>query len=117
MSRRLFTSESVTEGHSDKLCDCVADAILDAPLMVDTFGTGSVPDELLSSVLLKYADLTPEAIIETLALRKPVYRATSLYGHFGMFAKGQTWESEDIALSLGFRVQEARCTRPNKKVR
>ena len=75
-------------------------------LMVETFGTGSVPDEALSGLLLQNLELTPAAIIDILCLRRPIYRATAAYGHFGAFARGQTWESEDLAQSLRVRVQE-----------
>ena len=50
-------------------------------LMVDTFGTGIVPDELLADILLRHMELTPAAVIETLALREPVYRSAAAYGH------------------------------------
>ncbi len=73
-------------------------------LMVDTFGTGTVADSLLSAILLRNLELSPASIIETLSLRKPIYRSTSAYGHFGAFAKGQAWESEDIAQSLRLRI-------------
>ena len=69
-------------------------------LLVDTFGTGFLPDAAITEALRTGMDLTPEGIIEALALREPVYRKTAAYGHFGAFAKGQTWESEDIAQSL-----------------
>ena len=75
-------------------------------LMLETFGTGKLPDEQLADVLLRHTELTPSAIIETLCLREPIYHSTSAYGHFGAFAKRQTWESEDIAQSLLFRVQD-----------
>lgn len=69
-------------------------------LMVDTFGTGILPDDALSSLLINHVDLTPSAIIETLSLREPGYRLTASYGHFGAFTKGSTWESEALAQSL-----------------
>jgi S-adenosylmethionine synthetase len=75
-------------------------------LMVDTFGTGTVSDLRLSAILSKNLELTPSAIIETLSLHRPTYRFTSAYGHFGAYAKGQSWESEDIAQSLLFRVAD-----------
>ena len=75
-------------------------------LMVDTFGTGAVPDELLSDLLRSNVDLTPTAIIETLDLQSPVYRATAAYGHFGAFSKENPWEAEDLAHAILVRVQE-----------
>jgi S-adenosylmethionine synthetase len=52
-------------------------------VMVNTFGTGALPDEDLVRVVRKCFDLRPEAIIEALELRKPIYRQTAAYGHFG----------------------------------
>ena len=69
-------------------------------LMVNTFGTGSMPDEFISELLINNMDLTPSAIIETLDLQSPVYRATAAYGHFGAFAKENLWEAEDLAHAI-----------------
>lgn len=69
-------------------------------LMVDTFGTGSIADEQLAELLLAEIDLTPSAIIQTLALNRPGYRRTAAYGHFGQFSKECSWESENIASTL-----------------
>lgn len=69
-------------------------------LMVDTFGTGNVPDREIEEVFLNGMVLTPSDIIETLSLREPCYRQTAAYGHFGRFCKRCTWESEDIAMTL-----------------
>ncbi len=52
-------------------------------ILVDTFGTSEVPDAVLENVVRKTFDLTPAGIIKALDLRKPVYRATAAYGHFG----------------------------------
>src|SRR5919202_1848720 len=52
-------------------------------VMVDTFGTGVVPDDALERAVLEVFDLTPRAIIEALDLRKPIYTETAAYGHFG----------------------------------
>jgi S-adenosylmethionine synthetase len=62
-------------------------------LLVDTFGTGKVPDARLAEAVRKSFDLTPRAIIKTLDLRKPVFRETSVYGHFGR--SGFSWEKTD----------------------
>ncbi len=74
-------------------------------LMVNTFGTGRISDERIARLLSSEMDLTPSAIIETLALDEPIYRGTAAYGHFGQFSKGCTWESEDIATSLSHHPQ------------
>ena len=51
--------------------------------MVDTFGTGQVPDDAIMTAVRDVFDLTPRGIIKALDLRKPIYSATSAYGHFG----------------------------------
>ena len=61
--------------------------------MINTFGTGKLSDSELSDIVVKEFDLRPSAIIETLDLRKPVYRATASYGHFGK--DGFSWEKTD----------------------
>jgi S-adenosylmethionine synthetase len=60
---------------------------------VETFGTGTVPDAALTRALAKTFDARPAAIIEQLDLRRPIYRATSAYGHFGR--DGFAWEALD----------------------
>ncbi len=52
-------------------------------VMVDTFGTGYIPDSKLADVITKTFDMRPKAIIDKLQLRRPIYKATSAYGHFG----------------------------------
>jgi S-adenosylmethionine synthetase len=52
-------------------------------IMVDTFGTGTVPDVRITEAVEQVFDLTPKGIIDALDLRKPIYRATAAYGHFG----------------------------------
>ena len=66
-------------------------------IMLDTFGTGTVPDEKLTQLVRKHFDLTPAGIIERLELRRPVYSATAAYGHFGREEPGFTWELTDYA--------------------
>jgi len=69
-------------------------------VMADTFGTGTVPDEKLTAIIRDNFSLTPKGIIETLNLRRPVYRATAAYGHFGRREPGFTWEQTDKAEAL-----------------
>ena len=64
-------------------------------IMVDTFGTGKIPDEKFAALVRKHFDLTPEGIIERLDLRKPIYLKTAAYGHFGREEPGFTWELTD----------------------
>jgi S-adenosylmethionine synthetase len=52
-------------------------------VMVDTFGTGKLPDTQLERMVREVFDLTPRGIITSLKLRRPIYRPTAAYGHFG----------------------------------
>jgi S-adenosylmethionine synthetase len=63
---------------------------------VDTFGTGQLPDEEIARLVVKHFDLTPQGIIERLKLRRPVYRSTAVYGHFGREEPEFTWEYRDM---------------------
>ena len=64
-------------------------------IMVETFGTGKIADEQLTTIIQKEFDLTPHGIIQRLDLRKPIYRNTASYGHFGRDEPGFTWELTD----------------------
>ncbi|MBI4831403.1 MAG: methionine adenosyltransferase [Candidatus Lindowbacteria bacterium] len=69
-------------------------------VMVNTFGTGKVDDDLISEAVVKLVDLRPSAIIERLELRKPIYRKTTNYGHFGREDQGFKWEERTLAKDL-----------------
>jgi S-adenosylmethionine synthetase len=69
-------------------------------VMVDTFGTAAIPEEKITELVRQNFSLTPKAIIETLDLRKPVYKQTAAYGHFGRSGPGFTWEKTDRADAL-----------------
>jgi S-adenosylmethionine synthetase len=69
-------------------------------VMVDTFGTGTIPEERITEIVRENFSLTPKGIIEALDLRKPVYKATAAYGHFGRTGAGFTWERTDRADAL-----------------
>ncbi|HRP76287.1 MAG TPA: methionine adenosyltransferase [Rhodocyclaceae bacterium] len=69
-------------------------------LMVDTFGTGKISDELIVELIGKHFDLRPKAIIQTLDLLRPIYSKTATYGHFGRDEPEFTWESADKAAAL-----------------
>jgi S-adenosylmethionine synthetase len=73
-------------------------------IMVDSCGTGKVSDERLTSVVRRNFDLTPGGLIKTLKLRRPIYRATAAYGHFGREEPGFTWERTDKARALARSV-------------
>jgi S-adenosylmethionine synthetase len=67
---------------------------------VDTFGTGSVDDERISELVRGHFKLTPRGIIETLDLRRPIYKKTAAFGHFGRTEPEFTWERTDKATGL-----------------
>ncbi|MGH2457065.1 MAG: methionine adenosyltransferase [Candidatus Limnocylindria bacterium] len=67
---------------------------------VETFGTGAIPDERLEALVERHFDLRPGAIIEALDLRRPLYRATAAYGHFGRSDLDLPWERTDRAALL-----------------
>jgi S-adenosylmethionine synthetase len=69
-------------------------------VMVDTFGTGTIAEEKITELVRQNFSLTPKAIIETLNLRRPVYRPTAAFGHFGRTGEGFTWEKTDRADAL-----------------
>jgi S-adenosylmethionine synthetase len=69
-------------------------------VMVDTFGTATIPEEKITEIVRQSFSLTPKAIIETLDLRRPVYRPTAAFGHFGRTGAGFTWEKTDRADAL-----------------
>jgi S-adenosylmethionine synthetase len=73
-------------------------------VLVDTFGTGSLSDHELAQLLCKYLDLRPEAIIERFGLRRPIYRQTASYGHFGRSDLSLPWEQLDLAADLGKNI-------------
>jgi S-adenosylmethionine synthetase len=66
-------------------------------VMVETFGTSSLPEEKIAKLIREFFPLTPKGIIEALDLRRPIYRATAAYGHFGRTGPGFTWERADRA--------------------
>ena len=66
-------------------------------IMVDTFGTGKLTDEKLVNVIRENFDLRPAGIIKMLDLRRPIYRATAAYGHFGRTDIDVPWEKTDKA--------------------
>ena len=69
-------------------------------IFVETFGTGKISHEQLVALVRKHFDLTPLGIIQHLNLRRPIYRQTASYGHFGRELPAFTWEKVDKAESL-----------------
>ncbi len=75
-------------------------------VMVDTFGTGTVSDDVLSKAVSKVFDLRPAAIIRDLDLRRPIYRQLAAYGHMGREELGVAWEKLDKVDALKKAVEE-----------
>jgi len=69
-------------------------------MFVDTFGTGTLPDEQIQAAVLEVFDLRPAAIIRDLELLRPIYSQTAAYGHFGRTELDFTWEATDRADAL-----------------
>ncbi len=69
-------------------------------VMVDSFGTATVDEEKITQLVREHFKLTPKGIIETLDLRRPIYKPTAAYGHFGRSGPGFTWEKTDRADAL-----------------
>jgi S-adenosylmethionine synthetase len=74
--------------------------------MVNTYGTGKLPDEALAKLVRKVFPLSPHGIIDHLKLRKPVYLKTAAYGHFGRM--GFAWERVDATDELLTKAKRAR---------
>jgi S-adenosylmethionine synthetase len=69
-------------------------------VLVDTSGTGTISDDQISALVRKHFDLTPKGIIDGLKLRRPIYRKTAAFGHFGRTEPEFTWEHTDKAAAL-----------------
>jgi S-adenosylmethionine synthetase len=73
-------------------------------VMVDTFGTGPVEDTRLAEIVRGVFPLTPKGIIDYLDLRRPIFKQTAAFGHFGRTEPGFTWEKTDKASVLKFEA-------------
>jgi len=76
-------------------------------LMVDTFGTGKIPDDRLAAIVYKHFDLRPGLIIKNLDLRRPLYKQVASYGHFGRNELNLPWEKTDKAKELRKAAERA----------
>jgi S-adenosylmethionine synthetase len=100
---RHIAKNIVASGLADECLIQVAYAIGVAQpvsVHVNTFGTGRIPDAELDRVIIKEIDMTPRGIIKRLNLRRPIYRKTAAYGHFGRNDKDFTWEKLDLVNTL-----------------
>ncbi len=69
-------------------------------VMAETFGTSTISDEKITKLIREFFPLTPKGIMEALDLRRPIYRPTAAYGHFGRTGPGFTWERTDRAEAI-----------------
>ena len=100
---RYIAKNCVAAGLGDRVQVQLAYAIGVADpvsIMIETFGTGRVPEERITDLVRSHFKLTPRGIIEELDLRRPIYRLTAAYGHFGRTEPGFTWERTDRADAL-----------------
>ena len=100
---RYAAKNIVAAGLADKVEIQLAYAIGVAKpvsILVDTFGTGKIADEKIAELVEKNFDLRPAAIIRDLDLRRPIYRQTAAYGHFGRTDVDLPWEHTDKAEAL-----------------
>jgi S-adenosylmethionine synthetase len=77
-------------------------------IMVETFGTGKVPDKRLTQIVRAHFDLTPFGLREMLDLSRPIYQMTATYGHFGRKEAEFTWERTDKATALAAEIKSSR---------
>ena len=78
----------------------MADLAKPVSVLVNTFGTGVIEETLITTLVRSVFKLTPKAIIESLNLRRPIYKKTAAYGHFGRKESEFTWEATDKAAAL-----------------
>ena len=100
---RYIAKNVVASGLADKCTLQIAYAIGVAKpvsLMVFTDRTHKVSEDRIAQLIRKHFDLTPKSIIKTLNLRRPIYRKTAAYGHFGRTEKEFSWEKTDMAKTL-----------------
>ena len=93
VAARLATRVEVQLAYAIGVADPVS-------VTVDTFGTGVIPDERFTELVRDNFLLTPRGIIDTLKLRRPIYRRTAAFGHFGRTEEGFTWEVADKVEAL-----------------
>lgn len=100
---RYIAKNVVAAGLADKCTVQLAYAIGVAEpvsVLIDSHGTGTIDDERISDIVRENFTLTPKAIIETLDLRRPIYKATARFGHFGRANDEFSWERTDKAEAL-----------------
>jgi S-adenosylmethionine synthetase len=100
---RYIAKNCVAAGLADRLLVQLAYAIGVADpvsVMVETYGTGRLPDSRVTELVRSHFKLTPRGIMEELDLRRPIFRKTAAFGHFGRLDPDFTWEKTDRAAAL-----------------
>jgi S-adenosylmethionine synthetase len=106
---RYIAKNVVAAGLADKCTVQLAYAIGVAEpvsVLIDSHGTGTIDDERISDIVRENFSLTPKAIIETLDLRRPIYKATARFGHFGRANDEFSWEKTDKAEALRLAAEQ-----------
>lgn len=106
---RYIAKNVVAAGLADKCTVQLAYAIGVAEpvsVLVDTHGTGTIDDDRISQIVRENFQLTPKGIIETLDLRRPIYKATARFGHFGRANDEFSWEKTDKAEALRLAAEK-----------
>jgi S-adenosylmethionine synthetase len=80
-------------------------------VMVNTFGTGTIEEERLVELVRTHFKLTPKGMIEHLKLRRPIYRKSAAFGHFGRTEETFSWEATDKAAALKEAAQPVAAAR------
>ena len=100
---RYIAKNCVAAGFAEKLQVQLAYAIGVADpvsVMIDTYDTGRIDDGKMTELVRAHFKLTPKGIIEDLDLRRPIYKKTAAFGHFGRTEDSFTWERTDRAEAL-----------------
>ncbi len=100
---RYVAKNCVAAGLADRVQVQLAYAIGVADpvsVLVDTFGTARIDEDRIGELVREHFSLTPKGIIDTLDLRRPIYRQTAAFGHFGRCEPDFTWERTDKAEAL-----------------
>ncbi|MEK6577303.1 MAG: methionine adenosyltransferase [Nitrospirota bacterium] len=100
---RYIAKNLVAAGIADK-CEIQLAYAIGVPepvsILVDTFGTGKLQQDKIYKLVRKYFPMSPKGIIEHLNLRRPIYKKTACYGHFGRMEPEFTWEKTDLAADI-----------------
>ena len=106
MASYLFTSESVTEGHPDKICDQISDAVLDAVFAVDTSGRAAFETAISTGLILVMGQITTSGCVDIPKIARQVVLDAG-YGHMGREELNVAWEKTDRIDALKTVLQQA----------